>query len=211
MALRLYTFCAGDPINASDPSGLDGRLTLNAREDHAWLSYTPIRTGNDRPRSLPIAGRVPYGTEVTYGWWPKAHGLISPGLQVNKEKSMGLEADVSLSVIIKGKDEEAFLKFLRDPDHDNWGPYSNCTYYAEGGWEAAGQTPLGKRSPMSLGMSDPAMLKLSMMPTAPTRWANQPGFSGALTNGVNTVLSPFGSLLFIFTGSSGSGGTSGTK
>jgi RHS repeat-associated protein len=153
--LNMHAFGAGDPINKTDPMGLDGELTLKSSNNHSWIEYRTTTAGVTLPG---IAGPMPAGTVVTYGTWDKGAGQGThiaerPGVQINFEKDMKYQSlGSSKPATINSRDEKSLFNYIRT--HDNWEYDCNCSSFATGAWQAGGQEPI-----------DPISAKTGWLPT----------------------------------------------
>ena len=131
-----YQYCAGDPIGATDPSGLGLRLTIWSKQDsaaaldfgHSWLTV-----GYTGPKRKYTVGRLKVlrGYTESLGLSP---GPSHPGIWYNREvRDPGsYVGSVSLGMAIGWKDLAKINSFIRGKDVYT-GRY-NCANFAADAW-----------------------------------------------------------------------------
>ena len=123
---NLYRYCGNNPINCTDPSGLDANLSIVVVEGgtynalgHSWLEVTPIAgTGSN------------WSETTSYGSYPD-------GLKVNADLTSGYGPGterVRVTIRLNAGQEKAFLKWKKEAEKKKWTPKNNCAPFSISGW-----------------------------------------------------------------------------
>ncbi len=124
----LYNYCFGDPVNAVDPSGLSGTLTIQSSGDgrltsgHSWIEFTPDG-----------------GTKVSCGTWGNNPDNQGNGLHENMEIRHRAVGDASRTTHIGDAAEARLMKVIeryRRRGPDAWSNENTCSRFARDAWRA---------------------------------------------------------------------------
>lgn len=147
--LNLYAYPT-NPVNAVDPSGLEGLLILHTTQycgAHSWIEFRP-GPNEVGPILDPTGSGAIIGSSITWGTRKGSR------IQTNVEKRGNYASSHAIGAWLSNEQQKQLFEFLRN-EYPVWSNGNNCSNFARKAWEAAGQDPIQGSHWNTWGMSTP--------------------------------------------------------